>query len=110
MATQVRADGVKRTCCVPKAVRRVVIARDTLACDGIPTCAYCGRTPVEDEKMQVQVDHIKPWVLGGSCTDLLNLVTCCGKCNRSFGGRPKPAHIAAAVRKLAKKRTEEMER
>ena len=43
-------------------------------------CRLCGRSPATDPTVQLQVDHVKPWSLGGE-TVLENLQTLCETCN-----------------------------
>ena len=75
---------------VPTATRRYVFTRD----DHI--CLYCGTSLYDDDGIALHVDHVHPFVLGGG-DDIANLATACCWCNWHFGGRAKPAHIAAAV-------------
>jgi 5-methylcytosine-specific restriction endonuclease McrA len=43
-------------------------------------CRLCGRSPATDPTVQLHVDHIKPWSLGGE-TVAENLQTLCDQCN-----------------------------
>jgi len=43
-------------------------------------CRACGRSPANDPSVELEVDHIEPWVKGGE-TLLENLQTLCAKCN-----------------------------
>lgn len=43
-------------------------------------CKICGRSPASDPKIELQVDHIKPWAKGGE-TVIENLQTLCSQCN-----------------------------
>jgi hypothetical protein len=70
---------------VPEALRLQVLARDG------NTCAYCGR-------WAGQVDHRHPASRGGPST-ALNLVACCGDCNRRKADRTKAEWDAAEARK-----------
>lgn len=54
---------------IPAWLRRVVLAADRHA------CCYCHGS------QQLQVDHVKPWSVGGRTT-LWNCMTLCGPCNR----------------------------
>lgn len=44
-------------------------------------CIYCGRSPVNDKKVILEVDHVYPRNIGGG-NDPFNLVTSCRKCNQ----------------------------
>lgn len=48
-------------------------------------CCYCHRTLAEG--IQLTLDHLRPYVKGGSNSEM-NLVTCCRFCNTSRGVRP----------------------
>lgn len=48
------------------------------------TCGYCGRTP--DDGVKLEVDHITP-LSGGGGDEITNLVTSCWDCNRGKGAR-----------------------
>lgn len=54
------------------------------------TCVYCGRTPSDGAKLQV--DHVLPISLGGRAT-AGNLVTSCLECNLGKSGRPLAKRI-----------------
>lgn len=43
-------------------------------------CCSCGASPAKDPKVELHIDHIKPWSMGGE-TELDNLQTLCSKCN-----------------------------
>jgi hypothetical protein len=58
--------------------RLAIYLRDGLA------CAYCGHS-VEDGA-SLSLDHVQPHSRGGSNHED-NLVTCCGRCNKSRGNR-----------------------
>lgn len=77
------------------ALRQVILRRDDC------TCGYCGRSVYDTEGLVMEVDHILPFALGGGEYDADNLITACFDCNRTHGKRAKPAHIAAAVTRLA---------
>lgn len=74
------------TICVPcqrqyGAFPNIVLTRRflTLARDNF-TCRYCGRSPLDDNEVQLHVDHIDPKAKGGpDCLD--NFVTACRDCN-----------------------------
>jgi len=44
------------------------------------TCRYCGRSPISDESVTLQIDHVIPRSKGG-LDELSNLVTSCAECN-----------------------------
>jgi hypothetical protein len=48
-------------------------------------CCYCGRELAEG--IQLTLDHLKPYVKGGTHSET-NLVTRCRQCNTSRGARP----------------------
>ena len=75
---------------VPTATRRYVFTRDD------HTCLYCGTSLYDDDGIALHVDHVYPFVLGGT-DDVDNLATACCFCNWRHGGRDKPAHIAGPV-------------
>ena len=54
---------------IPARLRRAVYAADR------HRCCYCGSPDFP------QLDHVRPWSLGG-LTSLWNMVTLCGKCNK----------------------------
>lgn len=43
-------------------------------------CVQCGSSPAKDSSVQLHIDHIQPWSIGGQTT-LDNLQTLCIKCN-----------------------------
>lgn len=43
-------------------------------------CSQCGASPAKDPGVELHVDHVVPWSLGGDTT-LANLTTLCSKCN-----------------------------
>ena len=43
-------------------------------------CCLCGRSPANDSSVQLVIDHIHPWALGGETT-YDNLQTLCQECN-----------------------------
>lgn len=57
---------------IPKGLRVQVLRRDGFK------CVYCGR---HGQEVPLEVDHIKPWSLGGK-HELANLQTLCRDCNR----------------------------
>lgn len=63
-----------RTSGVPWWTRRRILARDGRV------CRQCGATS------DLQIDHIEPWILGGSDADS-NLQVLCRKCNMAKGPR-----------------------
>ena len=54
--------------------RFIVLSRDRFC------CCLCGASPSKDPSIQLQVDHVVPWSLGGE-TIIDNLQTLCQKCN-----------------------------
>jgi 5-methylcytosine-specific restriction endonuclease McrA len=99
-ATNVKGETRKK---LPTRVRRAVFERDDFA------CVYCGASIFDDDGICLHLDHVEPWVLGGS-DDAANLATACCWCNWRFGGRPKPPHIARAVLALIAARNAERQR
>lgn len=55
---------------IPVWLRRACLAADR------HRCAHCG------SQIQLQIDHVIPWSLGG-LTALFNMITLCGVCNRT---------------------------
>ena len=55
-------------------LRFLVMRRDAFR------CAVCGRSPATHPGLVLHVDHVIPWVRGGT-TDLDNLQTLCSDCN-----------------------------
>ncbi len=55
-------------------LRFMVLQRDQFK------CCSCGASPAKDPKVELHIDHIKPWSMGGE-TELDNLQTLCSKCN-----------------------------
>jgi hypothetical protein len=47
-------------------------------------CRYCGRSPLEDRDVTLQIDHITPKASGGQ-DEPDNLVTACSDCNQGKG-------------------------
>lgn len=60
-------------------LRYKVLLRDSFR------CVLCGRSPAMEIGCVLQVDHIKPWSLGGE-TELENLRSLCRECNLGKGG------------------------
>ncbi len=48
------------------------------------SCVQCGSSPAKDISVELHIDHIQPWSLGGQTT-LENLQTLCLKCNLGKG-------------------------
>lgn len=48
------------------------------------SCVQCGSSPAKETSVELHIDHIKPWSLGGQTT-LENLQTLCLKCNLGKG-------------------------
>ena len=48
------------------------------------TCVICGRSPVTNPGLDLEVDHVKPFSKGGQ-DSLENLQTLCRDCNRGKG-------------------------
>ena len=55
-------------------IRFLVLQRDGFK------CSYCGRTPLTDNKVELQVDHVVPKSKGGSDA-MSNYLTACRECN-----------------------------
>ena len=49
-------------------------------------CQYCGKSPIKDQDVVLEVDHIIPVAEGGN-NEMINLVTSCWDCNRGKGAR-----------------------
>lgn len=60
-------------------LRYKVLLRDSFR------CVLCGRSPAMEIGCVLQVDHIKPWSLGGE-TEIDNLRSLCRECNLGKGG------------------------
>ena len=67
----------KRSRYIPASIRVSVLTRDNYK------CRFCGRSST---KIQLEVDHIKPFSQGGS-HEINNLQTLCIDCNRGKGAR-----------------------
>lgn len=65
---------------VPVGLRYQVLERDHFK------CVLCGRSPATDSKIQLHIDHVKPFSKGGK-TDLSNLRTLCSQCNLGKGSK-----------------------
>lgn len=63
-----------------KKIRFEVLKRDMFKCQ------YCGRSPIKDQDVVLEVDHIIPVAEGGN-NEMINLVTSCWDCNRGKGAR-----------------------
>jgi len=48
------------------------------------SCVQCGSSPAKDNTVELHIDHINPWSLGGQTT-MENLQTLCLKCNLGKG-------------------------
>ena len=55
-------------------LRFLVMRRDRFS------CCHCGASPAKDSKVELHVDHVRPWAEGG-LTTLENLQTLCARCN-----------------------------
>lgn len=81
-------DGIKRGAVgnhrpgLPLTMRKAVLERDGAR------CRQCGAAD------ELEIDHIKPWVLGGRHTPN-NLQVLCGTCNRKKGPRPYASRASA---------------
>lgn len=69
-------DGTRKK--IPLKVRMTVLERDQFACQ------YCGAS---GKGVQLEVDHVVPWSMGGKDTPD-NLVTACSVCNAGKGILP----------------------
>lgn len=67
----------KRKAITPK-TKLEVISRDNY------TCKTCGRSPVTHPGLSLEIDHIKPFSLGGT-DEISNFQTLCQECNRGKG-------------------------
>jgi hypothetical protein len=47
-------------------------------------CRLCGSSPADDKRVELHIDHIKPWSKGGETT-FANLQTLCHRCNLGKG-------------------------
>lgn len=65
---------------IPVGLRYKVLERDHFR------CVLCGRSPATDSRVQLHIDHIKPYSKGGK-TEMSNLRTLCSKCNLGKGAR-----------------------
>jgi len=63
---------------ISKKVRFEVFKRDRF------TCKWCGKSPVVDDDVVLEIDHAVPVSKGGD-NNILNLVTSCFSCNRGKG-------------------------
>jgi len=59
-------------------------------------CRYCGRSPLEDHDVTLQIDHITPKASGGQ-DESDNLVTACSDCNQGKGDVLLERHQRKAV-------------
>ncbi len=57
----------------------LILRFHTLKRDGF-TCRYCGRSPITDIKVELEIDHIQPRSKGGE-DKISNLITSCKECN-----------------------------
>ena len=65
------------------------------------TCVHCRRDLRDAEPAEITLDHVTPWIDGGS-NEATNLVTSCRSCNSSRGcGGMKPAAARRAARQTA---------
>ena len=64
---------------VPLKLRHLVMRQDKYR------CRLCGASPANGRTDALQIDHIKPWALGGE-TVIDNLQTLCEECNSGKGG------------------------
>ena len=71
----------KRKTITPK-IRLQVITRDNF------TCVSCGRSPVTNPGLQLEVDHVEPFSKEGA-DELSNFQTLCRDCNRGKGNDEK---------------------
>lgn len=66
------------------ALRYRVLVRDKFR------CVICGASPAKDVRVELHVDHIHPWSLGGQNVEE-NLRTLCSKCNLGKGAKIEDA-------------------
>jgi hypothetical protein len=64
--------------CVGLRLRFRILRRDKFRCQ------YCGKSPKDDERVVLEVDHVRPLSKGGMWDDE-NLVTSCKNCNLGKG-------------------------
>lgn len=75
----IQANPVNRTSrSINLRLRFKVLARDFF------TCQSCGASPAKDPNVELHVDHIIPWSMGGETVEL-NLQTKCKSCNLGKG-------------------------
>lgn len=58
---------------------------DVLKRDGFK-CVICGKSPATNPNIELHIDHIKPYSLGGE-TEINNLQTLCSYCNLGKGNK-----------------------
>jgi 5-methylcytosine-specific restriction endonuclease McrA len=71
----------------PTELRYAVLTRDRFR------CALCGDSPAIDPACRLEIDHIRPYSLGGK-TVASNLRTLCRRCNIGRGNRAAAAEAA----------------
>jgi hypothetical protein len=69
---------------IPLALRYKILSRDRFR------CVICGASPAKDVSVELHVDHIHPWSLGGQNVEE-NLRTLCIKCNLGKGAKIEDA-------------------
>jgi len=77
---------------IRQSTRLAIYLRDNLCCQ------YCG-TSIEDDSVQLTLDHIVPFNSRRVNNSPMNLITCCHACNCSRGKR----NYAVFAKMLAKK-------
>jgi len=65
---------------IPLALRYKILSRDRFR------CVTCGASPAKDVTVELHVDHIHPWSLGGQNVED-NLRTLCERCNLGKGAK-----------------------
>jgi hypothetical protein len=65
-------------------------------------CCICGHSPAVDERVQLELDHIKPVARGGNNNEY-NLRVLCRRCNNRKGAKYDPDDAMAAAHLMCKR-------
>lgn len=76
---------------IPLGLRYKVMLRDRFR------CVLCGAAPAKDLTVELHVDHIDPWSLGGATVEE-NLRTLCSNCNLGKGAKVENVPVQLAHR------------